>query len=93
MENSPCGPGRETEARGTAQTRPLISLLSPAQTGVYPKPSKPAGLIQMLETGSIPVCTASHVVNHTKTPNLPDRFTSASLLIQLHRDLRVYYLS
>lgn len=25
MENSPCGPGRETEARGTAQTRPLIS--------------------------------------------------------------------
>lgn len=46
-----------------------------------------AGSIQMLETGRAPECSASHLINHTKTPNFQDLslFLCPSLSTQLHR--------
>lgn len=86
------GRGGSSETCGEASV-PLEQTFDP-QLRPFPSP-KPcsclpqtfkasrAGSIQMLETGRAPASSASHVINHTKTPNPR---AAPSLSTQLHRE-------
>lgn len=94
MENSPCGPGRET-SQGYRSDQTFDLSLRPCPDRSLPQTFKAswAGSIQMLETGKSPVCTASHVVNQLQRPQTSQ--TASPLCLSLHtasQRPRVYYL-